>query len=151
MHYATRAAATFRAPAAAQVQFATSEVAVNGDPPNGSHAKLCGQGPRAEAEAARRLPARSWAQRLANCNRRDAVMLAMNEGLQSRADAGPHQLQREVGRPDRHSAFQRLQLTEELCSLLLVFVFRDEALLKQLIELSQTVFDRLCFGWSSRS
>jgi hypothetical protein len=25
-------------------------------PPNGSHAKLCGQGPRAEADAARRLP-----------------------------------------------------------------------------------------------
>jgi hypothetical protein len=25
-------------------------------PPNGSHAKLCGQGPRAEAAAARRLP-----------------------------------------------------------------------------------------------
>jgi hypothetical protein len=25
-------------------------------PPNGSHAKLCGQGPRAEARAARRLP-----------------------------------------------------------------------------------------------
>ena len=24
--------------------------------PNGSHAKLCGHGPRAEAEAARRLP-----------------------------------------------------------------------------------------------
>jgi hypothetical protein len=25
-------------------------------PPNGTHAKLCGQGPRADGEAARRLP-----------------------------------------------------------------------------------------------
>jgi hypothetical protein len=45
--------------------------------PNGTHAKLCGQGPRAEAEAARRLPARSCMQRPPNCNRRDALTLAM--------------------------------------------------------------------------
>ena len=43
---------------------------------NGSHAKLRGQGPRAEARAVRRLPPRSCTQRLANCNRRDAVTLA---------------------------------------------------------------------------
>jgi hypothetical protein len=29
---------------------------------NGSHAKLCGQGPRAEAEAARRLPRMTFAE-----------------------------------------------------------------------------------------
>jgi hypothetical protein len=33
--------------------------------PNGFHAKLRGQGPRDEASAARRLPARSCKQRLA--------------------------------------------------------------------------------------
>ena len=43
---------------------------------NGSHAKLCGQGPRAEAKAARPLPARSCMQRLPNCNGRDAFTLA---------------------------------------------------------------------------
>ena len=46
---------------------------------NGTHAKLCGQGPRAETDSARRLPPRSCEQRLANCNRRDAAALAMKE------------------------------------------------------------------------
>jgi hypothetical protein len=46
-------------------------------PPNGSHAKLCGQGPRAEAERGAPVAAIELKQRDANCNRRDAVMLAM--------------------------------------------------------------------------
>ena len=46
--------------------------------PNGPHAKLRGQGPRAEAEAARRLPARRCGQRLPICNRRDAVKLELS-------------------------------------------------------------------------
>jgi hypothetical protein len=33
---------------------------------------------------------------VAICNRRDAVTLAANEGLQPRIEAGPRQLQREV-------------------------------------------------------
>jgi len=46
------------------------------DPPNAPHAKLCGQGPRAEARAARRLPRMTFGDRVANCNRPDAVTLA---------------------------------------------------------------------------
>ena len=42
--------------------------------------KLHGQGPRAEARAARRLPARSCMQRLPNCNRRDAVKSSAEVG-----------------------------------------------------------------------
>ena len=48
-------------------------------PANGSHAKLRGQGPRDEIRAARRLPARSCMRRLPNCNRRDAVTLAIQQ------------------------------------------------------------------------
>jgi hypothetical protein len=44
--------------------------------PNGSHAKLCGQGPRAEAGAARRLPRMTFEEPRGECNRRDAVTLA---------------------------------------------------------------------------
>jgi hypothetical protein len=39
-------------------------------------------------------------QRLPNCNRRDAVALAMKQAAGCRAKAGPHQLQREVRPPD---------------------------------------------------
>ena len=58
---------------------------------SGSHANLRGQGPRAEVGAARRLPARSCMQRLPNCNRRDAIALAMKKAarLPGRSRAAP--------------------------------------------------------------
>ena len=57
--------------------------------------KLHGQGPRAEARAARRLPPMSCEQRVAKCKRRDAVTLAMQQPARpadrSRAVPASHQ------------------------------------------------------------
>jgi hypothetical protein len=55
----------------------------------------CAPVPRAEAPAARRLPPRSWQQRLAICKRRDAVTLAKKQAARlpgrSRAASASHQ------------------------------------------------------------
>ena len=49
-------------------------------PANGTHAKLCGHGPRAEVAAARRLPRRFCVYTAAVCSRRDAAMLVFGRG-----------------------------------------------------------------------
>jgi hypothetical protein len=65
--------------------------------PNVPHAKLCGQGPRAEARAARRLPRSRRSAAREDVGRRDAGHAwQLIEGLQPRPEAGPHQLQRGV-------------------------------------------------------
>ena len=66
---------------------------------NGSHAKLCGRSPRAEAEAARRLP-RTTLRRTESRTATDVTppRLRRRRQLGCRAEAGPHQLQREVRR-----------------------------------------------------
>jgi hypothetical protein len=48
--------------------------------PNGTHAKLCGQGPRAEAVAARRLPRARAQTQEAICNLHDAEQVLFGRG-----------------------------------------------------------------------
>jgi hypothetical protein len=83
----------------------TGDVAVGSLPSLGKsrpaerpHAKLCGQGPRAEAGAACRLPRIPL-----DSDTRTAACMTLRrfcsaEGLQPRAEAGPQRLQREVRR-----------------------------------------------------
>jgi hypothetical protein len=59
--------------------------------------KLCGRGPRAEADAARRSPPLTL-MRVRTACRRDSSELTSRLGR--RTSAGPHQLLRGVSRPD---------------------------------------------------
>jgi hypothetical protein len=89
--------------------------------PNGSHAKLHGQGPRVYAPAARRLPA----PQLTSAHMQFAADVTPRrwcsaEALQRRTEAGPCQLQREVG--PRCAAVLSLPLRQER---LILFVGPD--------------------------
>jgi hypothetical protein len=66
--------------------------------PNGTHAKLCGQGPRAEAAAACRLPRIPLGQRHAICNLHDAEQVLFGRGASAPGRSRAAQLQREVER-----------------------------------------------------
>ena len=69
---------------------------------NGSHANLRGQGPRAEAsrrDACGVRAAISGARE--NAGGVPPSELLVHEALQRRAEAGPRQVQRGVGRPDQ--------------------------------------------------
>jgi hypothetical protein len=64
--------------------------------PNGSEAKLCGQGPRAEV-VRRGGCSEHTRRRNAICNRRDAVRYCSAEGLQPRAEAGRNSFSFKLG------------------------------------------------------
>jgi hypothetical protein len=49
-------------------------------PPNGTHAKLCGQGPRADAVAAGRLPRARAQTQHAICNLHDVAQVLFGRG-----------------------------------------------------------------------
>jgi hypothetical protein len=67
-------------------------------PANGTHAKLCGQGPRAEAAAACGLPRIPLDSDTRSATCMTPSRFCSAEALQRRAEAGPQRLQREVRR-----------------------------------------------------